>query len=297
MDSDRIAVASRTARRVLDRYRILHGGKFRLKDHDPADTGGLGLDHRDAGVLLEEGVTRLAELQEQFFAAKHGAVLCCLQAMDTAGKDGTIKHVMSGVNPQGVRITGFKVPSAEERAHDFLWRMNRALPMRGEIGIFNRSHYEDVLVPRVHPDRLDRVKPPGAKFWTHRLQAIAAWEEHLAREGTVVIKFFLHLSRAEQKRRLLARLNKPDKHWKFSAADLAERQYWDEYQHAYEKAIAATASKHAPWFVVPADHKWFARLVVVGALIEALEGTDRSLPAPDLAAIAAARAALEAEKD
>ncbi|MDE2515421.1 MAG: polyphosphate kinase 2 family protein [Rhodospirillales bacterium] len=297
MGSDRIAIASRATRRILDRCRVVRDHKFRLKDHDPADTGGLGLDRRDADILLEEGVARLAALQEQFFAAKHGAVLCCLQAMDTAGKDGTIKHVMSGVNPQGVRVTSFKVPSAEERAHDFLWRMNRALPMRGEIGIFNRSHYEDVLVTRVHPERLDRTKPPGVKFWTRRLQAIAAWEEHLAREGTAVIKFFLHISRAEQKRRLLARLNNADKHWKFSDADLAERQYWDDYQHAYEQAITATASKHAPWFVVPADHKWFARLVVVGALIEVLEGADRSLPAPDLTAIAAARAALEAEAD
>lgn len=290
-------LTTKTARHILDRYRITKGHGFKLKHHDTADTGGIPLDHHDGVTLLAEGVERLTELQALFYADGRHAMLCCLQAMDTAGKDGTIKHVMSGVNPQGVRITSFKAPGPHERVHDFLWRINAALPALGQIGIFNRSQYEDVLVVRVHPDLLPRNDKPGQKFWERRLAAIAAFEDRLTREGTVVLKFFLHLSRAEQKRRLIARLDDPAKHWKFSTADIAERTYWDDYQHAYQEAIAATAAPRAPWFVVPADNKWFARLVVVSALIEALEKLDLRLPQPDLSGIASAREALVAEED
>jgi PPK2 family polyphosphate:nucleotide phosphotransferase len=222
--------------------------------------------------------------------------------MDAAGKDGTIKHVMSGVNPQGVQVTSFKGPGPEELAHDFLWRAARALPQRGHIGIHNRSHYEEVLVVRVHPAILDKQRLPpellGKKLWDQRLAAIAGFERYLARQGTVVLKFFLNLSKAEQKRRFLARLDEPGKNWKFSEADLAERAYWDDYQDAYQEAIAATASPDAPWFVVPADNKWFTRLVVVAAMIEALDGLDLKIPqmsADELGALQAARLKLEAE--
>jgi PPK2 family polyphosphate:nucleotide phosphotransferase len=222
--------------------------------------------------------------------------------MDAAGKDGTIGHVMSGVNPQGVQVTSFKVPGPEELAHDFLWRTARALPQRGHIGIFNRSHYEEVLVVRVHPAILDKQRLPpellGKKLWDQRLAAIAGFERYLAQQGTVVLKFFLNVSKAEQKHRFLERLDEPGKNWKFSEADLAERAYWDDYQDAYQDAIAATASSHAPWFVVPADNKWFTRLVVVAAMIEALDGLDLKIPemsADERAALQAARLKLEAE--
>ena len=231
-------------------------------------------------------------------------MLCVLQAMDAAGKDGTIKHVMSGVNPQGVQVTSFKAPGPEELAHDFLWRANRALPERGHIGIFNRSHYEEVLVVRVHPEVLERQHLPdevlGKRLWDQRLEAIAAFERYLTRQGMVVLKFFLNVSRHEQKRRFLERLEEKDKHWKFSTGDLAERAFWNDYQHAYEEAIAATATPHAPWFVVPADNKWFTRLIVVAAMIEALEALDLTLPAlsPEQeAALEAARKKLESEPD
>jgi PPK2 family polyphosphate:nucleotide phosphotransferase len=249
-------------------------------------------------------VHRLAALQEKLYAQNEWAMLCVLQAMDAAGKDGTISHVMSGVNPQGVRVTCFKAPGPEELAHDFLWRANRALPERGHIGIFNRSHYEEVLVVRVHPEVLERQHLPdevlGKRMWDQRLEAIAAFERYLTRQGMVVLKFFLNVSRREQKRRFLERLEEKDKHWKFSAGDLAERAFWDDYQHAYEAAIAATAAPHAPWFVVPADNKWFTRLIVVAAMIEALEALDLTLPAlsPDQeAALEAARKKLESEPD
>ncbi|MDE2006595.1 MAG: polyphosphate kinase 2 family protein [Rhodospirillales bacterium] len=289
-------------RRLLDRYRVTKGRGFRLRDHDPADTAGHLIDPDHAKELLAAGVARLAGLQEKLYAQDRWAVLCAFQAPDAAGKDGTISHVMSGVNPAGVQVTSFKVPGPEELAHDFLWRSVRALPERGRIGIFNRSHYEEVLVVRVHPDILGRQRLPpeliGKKIWDQRLRAIAGFERHLARQGTVVLKFFLHLSKDEQKRRFLARLDEPGKHWKFSAADLAERDHWDAYQAAYQEAIAATATPWAPWFVVPADHKWFTRLVVSAALIEALERLDLRIPplAPAAeAALDAARARLEAE--
>ena len=284
-------MASRHLRRLVNRYRIDAGKGFRLKDHDPADTGGGLIDHAESEALLADGVRRLAALQELLYPQDQWAVLCAFQAMDAAGKDGTIKHVMSGVNPQGVEVTSFKQPGPEELAHDFLWRISRRLPQRGQIGVFNRSHYEDVLVVRVHPELLARQHLPpqldGKKIWKHRLEDIANFERYLTRQGFVVLKFFLHLSRAEQKRRFLARLETPDKNWKFSAADIAEREHWDDYMAAYQAAIAATAAPHAPWFVVPADHKWFARLVVVEALVVALEDLD--LKPPEVSADARAR--------
>jgi PPK2 family polyphosphate:nucleotide phosphotransferase len=287
---------------LLDRYRVTRGKGFHLRNHDPADTAGHLLSKQQADALLHGGVERLAALQEKLYAQDRWAMLCVFQAMDAAGKDGTIKQVMSGVNPQGVQVTSFKAPGFEELAHDFLWRVARALPERGRIGIFNRSHYEEVLVVRVHQAILDKQRLPselvGKKIWDHRLEAIAAFEKYLARQGTVIVKFFLHLSKQEQKRRFLARLDEPHKNWKFSSADLAERGYWDEYQAAYQAAIAATAAPHAPWFVVPADNKWFTRLVVLAAMIEALDGLDLKIPelgAAERAALDAARRKLEAE--
>jgi PPK2 family polyphosphate:nucleotide phosphotransferase len=252
--------------------------------------------------MLARDVQRLAALQERLYAQNEWSMLCVLQAMDAAGKDGTIKHVMSGVNPQCVQVTSFKAPGPEELAHGFLWRANRALPPRGHVGIFNRSHYEEVLVVRVHRELLERQNLPkelvDKRLWDQRLEAIADFERYLTRQGVVVLKFFLNLSRQEQKRRFLERLEEKDKHWKFSANDLAERAYWDDYQRAYQEAIAATAAPHAPWFVVPADNKWFTRLIVVAAMIEALEALDLNLPAPtpeQEAALAMARQKLESE--
>ncbi|MBN9507905.1 MAG: polyphosphate kinase 2 family protein [Alphaproteobacteria bacterium] len=290
--------------KLLDRYRVTDGKGFRLKHHDPDDTGGALVDKEQSETLLTAGVARLAELQPLLYAQDSWAMLCVFQAMDAAGKDGTIKHVMSGVNPQGVQVVSFKQPGPEELEHDYLWRVSLRLPARGNIGVFNRSHYEEVLVVRVHPELLDRQRLPtavnGRKVFDHRLQDIAAFERYLHRQGTVVRKFFLHISRAEQKRRFLARLDTPDKNWKFSAGDIAERAYWDDYMSAYEEAIAATATPHAPWFVVPADHKWFSRMIVVEAMIEALESLELHAPVAtdaDRAKLAEARRKLEAEKD
>jgi PPK2 family polyphosphate:nucleotide phosphotransferase len=288
--------------KLLERYRVTDGAAFRLKDHDCDDIAPKLVDQAEAERLLAEGVTRLSGLQELLAAQHSWSLLAVFQAMDAAGKDGTIKHVMSGVNPQGVWVTAFKQPGPEELDHDFLWRVIRELPERGRIGIFNRSHYEEVLVVRVHPDLLVRQRLParlaGADIWQHRLKDIAAFEHYLVRQGTVVVKFFLNVSAAEQKRRLLDRLDHLDKNWKFSAGDVAERQHWHDYMAAYEAAIQATATEHAPWYVVPADHKWFARLVVVEAMIAALE--DLALKPPALpesarAELAAARAALMKE--
>ena len=298
-----LGLPAKQVRKLLDRYRVESGKQFHLKDHDPGDTAGHLLEKGQADALLAASVRRLSALQERLYAQGTWALLCVFQAMDAAGKDGTIKHVLTGVNPQGVQVTSFKVPGPEELAHGFLWRSVRALPERGRIGIFNRSHYEEVLVVRVHPDLLDRQRLPrglvGKDIWDERLEAIAAFERYLARQGTAVVKFFLHLSKAEQRQRFLARLETPEKNWKFSAADLAERAHWDKYQAAYDAAIAATAAPHAPWFVVPADHKWFAHLVVVTALIETPEKLDLAFPEVDAsqrAALEAARAHLEAEE-
>jgi PPK2 family polyphosphate:nucleotide phosphotransferase len=278
--------SKKTARRIsgfLDPYRITSGKKFRLKDHDPGDTGGLGSEDKpEPRRMLADGVERMAELQEKLYASDEWGMLLVFQAMDAAGKDGTIKHVLSGVNPQGCQVNSFKQPSAEELDHDFLWRTQRAAPERGRIGIFNRSYYEEVLVVRVHPHILagQRIPPQlvGRKVWDERLEDIAGYERYLARNGFAILKFFLNVSRKEQKRRFLERLDEPEKHWKFSAGDVRERAHWKGYMSAYEEAIRATASEHAPWFVVPADEKWFTRLVVAAAIVETLEGLDLAFP-------------------
>jgi len=290
-------------RKLLQRTRLDSGKGFSLRDHDPDDTAPKVVREAEAAALLSAGVERLAELQTLLYAQSTWSLLCVFQAMDAAGKDGTISHVMSGVNPQGVHVHSFKAPSSDELAHDFLWRVGRELPKRGHIGIFNRSHYEEVLIARVHPRILDGQNLPeklrGKQFWGDRLADIAAWEGYLARQGTVVLKFFLNISRAEQKKRFLDRIDTPAKHWKFRPEDVAERAHWDEYMAAYEDAIAGTATPEAPWFIVPADSKWFARLVVVSAMIDALERMKLEPPSvspADAAAMVAARLVLEAEK-
>ncbi|MBP0466248.1 polyphosphate kinase 2 family protein [Roseomonas sp. PWR1] len=274
-------VNKRTAK-VLERFRVTSGKGFRLKDIAPDGTAGIDLEKDHAAELLQQGVDRLAELQDMLYAQDRWSVLCIFQAMDAAGKDGAIKHVFSGVNPQGCQVHSFKAPTATELDHDFLWRHSTALPERGRIGIHNRSWYEEVLAVRVHPNFLEGQKLPprlvGKKIWDERLEDIAAYERYLARQGTVVLKFFLNVSQAEQKARFLSRIEEPEKNWKFSANDVAERAHWDSYMAAYQEAIRATAAPHAPWYVVPADTKWFTRLVVAAALIDALEGLDLHYP-------------------
>jgi len=262
-------------------YRVAKGGKFRLKDIDPADTRKFKSEEH-AKDLLTEGVKIMSDLQEKLYGQERWSLLLIFQAMDAAGKDGTIKHVMSGINPQGCQVTSFKSPSTLELNHDFLWRSNLALPERGRIGIFNRSYYEETLVVRVHRDLLKAERIPGSlvtkHIWKERFEDINAYESYLTRNGVVIRKFFLHLSKAEQKRRFLARLDEPSKNWKFSGADLKERGYWDDYQDAYEEMIRETATRHAPWYVVPADNKWFTHLVVAGAIIETLDSLDLGFP-------------------
>ena len=276
------------AGQFAETYRVTDGKKFRLKDFDPADTGRLtSEDSKTAKEVLQDGIKLLAEYQDMLYAQDRWALLLIFQAMDAAGKDGTIKHVMSGVNPQGVQVFSFKAPSAEELDHDYLWRCLRHLPERGRIGIFNRSYYEDVLVARVHPEILQRTKLPPSlltkDLWEERYEDIRAFERYLARNGVVIRKFFLHVSRSEQKRRFLARLDEPAKNWKFSASDAVERRFWKDYQSAYESAIRATATKHAPWYVVPADNKWFLRLVVAAAIVDTLAQLDLHYPKVDAA--------------
>lgn len=259
----------------IEPYLVTSGEDFRIKDHDPGDTHGLKSgDKPEAKRLLDDGVALLSEMQDKLYAQSNWGLLLIFQAMDAAGKDSTIKHVMSGVNPQGVEVFAFKEPSSEELAHDFLWRTNRCMPARGKIGIFNRSYYEEVLVVRVHPEKLEKEKIPkellGEHFWKHRYEDINAFEKYLTRNGIAIRKFYLNVSRKEQKRRFLERLDNPAKNWKFSAADVEERKYWDEYRSAYEKMIRNTASEHAPWVVVPADNKWFSRLLVVATVVDAL---------------------------
>jgi PPK2 family polyphosphate:nucleotide phosphotransferase len=291
--------------KALDRYRVTKGGKFRLKDVDPDDTYGLQSEvKQDSKAMLQQGVQLLAELQDKLYAQDRWAVLLVFQAMDAAGKDGTIKHVMSGVNPQGCEVASFKAPSSEELDHDFLWRCTPYLPNRGHIGIFNRSYYEEVLVVRVHPELLHAEKLPPQlvtkRIWEERYEDINNFERYLARNGTVIRKFFLHVSKAEQKKRFLARLNEPEKHWKFSGSDVRERAHWDEYQKAYEAMIRATATPDAPWYVVPADNKWFTRLVVAAAVVEAMESLHLHYPKVDKrkrAELAAARELLMQERD
>ena len=268
---------------AIRRHRVDHGKGFRLHDHDPANTGRMGgEDKPEAKEMLARGVEWLAVEQDKLYAQDRRSLLLVFQAMDAAGKDGTIKHVMSGVNPQGVQVVPFKQPSAQELDHDYLWRYWRELPERGRIGIFNRSYYEEVLVVRVHRAILEAQKlPPECmpkRVFEQRLADIAHFEDYLTRQGTKVLKFFLHVSRDEQKRRFMERLNEPSRNWKFSSADVRERGHWDEYQAAYEQAIRATATPHAPWYVVPADNKWYLRLVVVAAVVQALEEMDLAYP-------------------
>jgi PPK2 family polyphosphate:nucleotide phosphotransferase len=289
--------------KYINPFRITKGKGFRLKHIDPGDTCDLKLDRSEAAELLARGTEWLVEEQDMLYAQDRRSVLLVFQAMDAAGKDGTIKHVMSGVNPQGCQVFSFKQPSPEDLNHDFLWRYVKCLPERGRIGIFNRSYYEEVLVVRVHPDILNRQKLPAGSIskhiWDERLADIARFEDYLARQGTVILKFFLHVSRKEQKKRFMERLERPEKHWKFSPADIHERGFWGDYMHAFEEAIQATAAEHAPWFVVPADNKWFTRLVVAAAIVEAVEKLDLSYPKIDAAKkreLAVARATLAREE-
>jgi PPK2 family polyphosphate:nucleotide phosphotransferase len=268
--------------KLSKRFRIDKPAKFRLADYDPADCCGLSIDKDDAKQMLNEGIERLAELQERLYAHNKWSVLIVLQAMDAAGKDSLIKHVMSGVNPQGVQVSSFKQPSEEELDHDFLWRVAQALPERGRIGIFNRSHYEEVLTVRVHQEYLARQRLPdavtGKKIWQQRFDDIRAFERHLARNGTLVLKFFLNVSRDEQRKRFLDRIDEPGKRWKFSMGDVSERKLWPKYMAAYEDLIRETSRDEAPWHVVPADNKWFTRLVVAGAIVQAMEKLDLEYP-------------------
>jgi PPK2 family polyphosphate:nucleotide phosphotransferase len=279
------------AHRFAEPFRITNGKKFRLKDVDPGDTLDFkSEDEPRAKEVLAGGVHALAELQDKLYAQDKWAVLLIFQALDAAGKDGTIKHVMSGVNPQGCQVYSFKSPSAEELDHDYLWRCVKCLPNRGHIGIFNRSYYEDVLVVRVHPEYLAKQRIPRAclskHIWKERFEDIRSFERYLVRNGILVVKFFLNVSKKEQKRRFLERAEEPEKNWKFSASDMAERGHWDEYQDAYEDMIRNTATKHSPWYVVPADNKWFTRLVVAAAVIDTLVSLDLAYPEVDKARLA-----------
>jgi PPK2 family polyphosphate:nucleotide phosphotransferase len=285
-------------------YRITDGDKFRLKDVDPGDTGNLKAEDKPrAKEALQIGVEALAELQDMLYAQDRWAVLLIFQAMDAAGKDGAIKHVMSGVNPQGVEVYSFKSPSSNELDHDYLWRTHLRVPERGRIGIFNRSYYEDVLVVRVHPELLQLQKLPpklvGKDVWDDRHKDIRSFERYLARNGVVICKFFLHVSRGEQKRRFLERLERPEKNWKFSTSDVRERAHWKDYMRAFEDTIRETAAPHAPWYVVPADNKWFTRVIVAAAIIDTLGSLDLHYPVvgkEKRKELAAARQALMREK-
>lgn len=286
----------------ISRFRVTDGARFRLKDHDPASKGGLPFGKDEASALLQAGVKRLSELQEMLYAQDKWAILLIFQAMDAAGKDSAIKHVMSGVNPTGCHVTSFKQPSNEELDHDYLWRSNRAMPQRGMIGIHNRSYYEEVLVVRVHPEYLKGQKLPaklvGKDIWQRRYEDIRNHERYLSNNGIVIRKFFLNVSREEQKLRFLERLEHPEKNWKFQASDVAERQHWDKYMEAYEAAIRATATEHAPWYVIPADRKWLTRLAVAAVVIDTLEGLGLAYPeveAHHRAEFAKAKALLEKE--
>jgi PPK2 family polyphosphate:nucleotide phosphotransferase len=293
----------KVAARTIEPYCVTKGKDFRLKDHDPADTNGLK-DKRQALARLDRGVELLSHMQEKVYAQDRWALLLIFQAMDAAGKDGAIKHVMSGVNPQGCSVTSFKSPSSEELDHDYLWRTHKWVPERGRIGIFNRSYYEEVLVVRVHPPFLRAQKLPDRlvtkHIWQERYEDINAFERYLTRNGVVIRKFFLHVSKEEQKKRFLERLEDSKKNWKFSDADVKERSFWKDYQEAYEEMIQNTATKHAPWYVVPADNKWFTRLVVADTIIAALAELDLAFPDVDKEKkreLAAIRESLLAQKD
>jgi PPK2 family polyphosphate:nucleotide phosphotransferase len=274
------------ARRFAQPFRVSDGSKFRMEKFDPGETLGLKSEDKPrAKEALAVGIEALAELQDKLYADDKWAVLLIFQAMDAAGKDGAIKHVMSGVNPQGCQVYSFKAPSAEDLDHDYLWRCMKCLPNRGHIGIFNRSYYEETLIVRVHPEFLAKQKLPPAlvtkHIWRERFEDIRNFERYLTRNGIVVVKFFLHLSKKEQKRRFLSRAETPEKNWKFSAADMVERAFWDDYQEAYEDMIRHTATKHSPWYVVPADNKWFSRVVVAAAVIDTLVCLDVDYPKLD----------------
>ena len=265
-------------------FRVTTARDFTLRDVDPRDTGEIESKHQ-AERWLARGVARLSHLQEKLHAQDRWALLLIFQAMDAAGKDGAIKHVMSGINPQGCSVTAFKAPSQEELDHEFLWRAHKAIPERGKLGLFNRSYYEEVLVVRVHKALLEAQHLPkeliGKDIWEKRYEDINNFEEYLTRNGVVILKFFLHLSKAEQKKRFLERLEMPEKNWKFSMADVKEREHWKDYQKAYEEMIQNTATKHAPWYVIPADNKWFTRLAVADAAIEVLDSLDLHFPEVD----------------
>ncbi|GAC1642356.1 MAG: polyphosphate kinase 2 family protein [Candidatus Acidiferrum sp.] len=275
---------AKTAAKLADPYRITDGDKFRVKDFNPADTGKLK-SKDNATELLDQGVELLSRMQEKLYAQDRWALLVVIQAMDAAGKDGAIKHVMSGINPQGCDVHSFKAPSPEELNHDFLWRAHKAVPERGKIGIFNRSYYEEVLVVRVHENILASQKLPQPlvtkDIWRERFEDIRRFERYLTRNGVVVVKFFLNISRKEQKKRFLERLDDSKKNWKFSMADVKERGYWKDYQAAYEEMIRNTSTKYAPWYVVPADNKWYTRLIVASAVIETLDRLDLHFPDAD----------------
>jgi PPK2 family polyphosphate:nucleotide phosphotransferase len=292
------------AHKLCAPYRVENGQRFRLKDFDPGDTMGLESEDKPrAKEGLAAGIHALAELQDKLYAQDHWALLVIFQAMDAAGKDGAIKHVMSGVNPQGCEVFSFKTPSAEDLDHDYLWRCMKCLPNRGTIGIFNRSYYEETLIVRVHPEFLAKQKLPPElvtkDIWKERFQDIRCFERYLARNGIITIKFFLHVSKKEQKRRFLERIERPEKNWKFSASDAAERRHWDEYMEAYEDMIRNTATRDSPWYIIPADNKWFTRLVVSAAVIEALASLKLRYPEVDsekLKELAAAKRALTARE-
>ncbi len=291
------------ASRIIEPYCITQGEKFRLKDHDPAATNGLK-DKQQAQGLLEEGIALLSHMQEKLYAQDRWALLLIFQAMDAAGKDGAIKHVMSGVNPQGCDVSSFKSPSNEELDHDYLWRTHKCIPSRGKIGIFNRSYYEEVLVVRVHPPFLRAQKLPDhlitKRIWDERYEDINSFERYLTRNGVVIRKFFLHVSKKEQRKRFLERLEDSKKNWKFSMADVQERGFWKDYQEAYEEMIQRTATKHAPWYVIPADNKWFTRLAVASAILETLDKLDLAFQEVDEAKkkeLEAVRSSLLSQQD
>jgi len=288
---------------VAKRFRVDDPRKFRLSRHDPAECYGLAVDKHEAQIMLAEGIERLTELQQRLYAEDRWSVLIVLQGMDAGGKDSVIKHVMSGLNPQGVEVHSFKQPSAEELRHDYLWRVAQRLPTSGRIGIFNRSHYEEVLTVRIHKELLDAQKLPkqvvDKNIWKSRFDDIRNFERHLVRNGTLILKFFLNVSKEEQRKRFLERVDEPAKRWKFSMNDVNERKRWPEYQAAYEDMIRETSTPEAPWFVVPADHKWFTRIVVAAALVQELEALDMQYPkviGKALKELKKARKALKAQK-
>jgi PPK2 family polyphosphate:nucleotide phosphotransferase len=287
---------AKKALKLAGAFEVKHGESFRLKDFDPAETQGFHSKEK-AAELLHESTAMLCDLQEKLYAQDQWAVLLVIQAMDAAGKDSLVKHVMTGVNPQGCEVTSFKQPSTEELNHDYLWRAARRLPERGHIGVFNRSYYEEVLVVRVHQELLSRQHLPARlvtkKIWKERFEDIRNFEKYLSRNGVVILKFFLNVSKEEQKRRFLDRLNEPEKNWKFSEADVRERQCWDDYMHAYEELIQHTATPEAPWYAIPADHKWFAHMAASAAIIQALKGLNLEFPQVDKTR----RKALEAARE